>query len=72
MTTPSLSQQLGLYSEGTKVWWADDKEGWVSASCSKKQIGDRVTLVFLNDDDSSKVKTSQPYKQCDVVNLAST
>jgi myosin-5 len=69
MATPSLSQQLGLYSEGTKVWWADDKEGWVSASCLKKQVGDRVTMVFQNDEDSSKVRTSQPNKQCDVMNL---
>jgi myosin-5 len=55
MVTPPLPQQLDLYSKGTKVWFADDKEGWISASCLTKQIDDNVTLVFQNDEDNTKV-----------------
>ncbi|KAI8337239.1 P-loop containing nucleoside triphosphate hydrolase protein [Chlamydoabsidia padenii] len=54
MVTPPLPQQLDLYSKDTKVWFADDKEGWISASCLSKQIGDKVTLVFQNDEDTTK------------------
>lgn len=55
MVTPPLSQQIDLYCKDTKVWFADDKEGWVSASCLTKQVGDKVTLVFQNDEDPTKV-----------------
>ncbi|ORZ20537.1 P-loop containing nucleoside triphosphate hydrolase protein [Absidia repens] len=54
MVTPPLPQQLDLYSKNTKVWFADDKEGWISASCLTKQIDDKVTLVFQNDEDNTK------------------
>ncbi|KAI8093452.1 P-loop containing nucleoside triphosphate hydrolase protein [Halteromyces radiatus] len=54
MVTPPLSQQLDLYSKDTKVWFADDKEGWVSATCISKHIDDKVTLLFQNDIDNSK------------------
>jgi myosin-5 len=60
MVTPPLPQQLDLYSKDTKVWFADDKEGWVSASCLTKQVGDKVTLVFQNDEDPTKVRNAKP------------
>ncbi|KAI8343918.1 P-loop containing nucleoside triphosphate hydrolase protein [Chlamydoabsidia padenii] len=69
MVTPPLPQQLDLYTKNTKVWFADDKEGWVSASCLTKQVGDVVTLVFQNDQVNSKEHVFEAsYKELEKTN----
>lgn len=52
----SATQYLEVYTKGTKAWFPDKEEGWVSASCLSKKIeNDKVTLLFEDDNDSSKV-----------------
>lgn len=55
MTTPSALQALEVYTKGTKAWFADEKEAWVSASIVSKEVnGDNIKIVFV-DDNSGKV-----------------
>lgn len=49
-------QALEVFAKGTKAWFPDQEEGWVSASCLSKKIeNDKVTLLFEDDNDNSKV-----------------
>ncbi|KAI9300839.1 P-loop containing nucleoside triphosphate hydrolase protein [Cunninghamella echinulata] len=41
MVTPPLHQQLELYVNDTKVWFLDENDNWVSATCISKQIDDK-------------------------------
>ncbi|KAI8333990.1 P-loop containing nucleoside triphosphate hydrolase protein [Chlamydoabsidia padenii] len=47
--TSSL-QALEVYAQGTKAWFADAKEAWISATCQSTTItADKVILVFEAD-----------------------
>ena len=48
---------LETYVKGTKCWFADDKEGWISATLSTKDMAadGKVTLTFV--DDNGKVRS---------------
>lgn len=57
MTLSSL-QALEVYTKGTKAWFADAKEAWISATCQSTTITkDKVTLVF-EADSNHKVRKS--------------
>lgn len=46
---------LNTYVTGTRCWFTDDKEGWISADLSTKDVTDdgKVTMTFV--DESGKV-----------------
>lgn len=51
---------LEVYTKGTRAWFEDDQEAWVSASLVTKEITDtNVKLVFQNDEDEERVKNCQ-------------
>lgn len=53
----TATQALEVYTKGTKAWFPDKEEGWISASCLSNKIeNDKVTLMFEDDSDSLKVK----------------
>lgn len=47
---------LETYVKGTKCWFTDDKEGWISAALTTKDVAadGKVTLTFV--DDNGKVQ----------------
>ncbi|KAI8369029.1 P-loop containing nucleoside triphosphate hydrolase protein [Blakeslea trispora] len=48
-------QAVEVYTQGTKAWFPDQEEGWVSASCVLNTIeGDKVTLTFEDDTDGKE------------------
>jgi myosin-5 len=52
----TATQAVEVYTKGTKAWFPDKEEGWVSASCiSNKTEGDKVTITFRDDNDNRKV-----------------
>jgi myosin-5 len=56
MTTSSVHQAVEVYTQGTKAWFEDDREAWVSSTCISTSITDsKVRLVFQSDNDD-KVK----------------
>ena len=45
------SHSLDVYGKGTAVWVPDDKDGWISAQLTSKDVsGDNVKLTFLKAD----------------------
>ncbi|ORX43704.1 hypothetical protein DM01DRAFT_1340665 [Hesseltinella vesiculosa] len=49
-TRPTYVQTLEVFSQGTKAWFTDKKEAWLSATCkSKSTTDDKVHMVFLGD-----------------------
>lgn len=51
-----VMQALEVYTKGTKAWFEDDKEAWVSASVKSKEMTDtNVRIVFQDDEDESRV-----------------
>jgi hypothetical protein len=42
---------LDTYVKGTKCWFTDEKEGWISASLTTKDVGvdGKVTITFTDD-----------------------
>lgn len=49
-------QALEVYTKGTKAWFEDEHEGWVSATMVSKEMTDTgVKLVFQDDEDESRV-----------------
>lgn len=50
----TVKQAVEVYSKGTKAWFPDKEEGWVSTTCvSNKTTDDNITLAF--EDDSGRV-----------------
>ncbi|KAI9317670.1 P-loop containing nucleoside triphosphate hydrolase protein [Dichotomocladium elegans] len=46
-------QAVEVYTRGTKAWFEDKVEAWVSATCISNTIsGDRVAMVFEGDSDA--------------------
>ncbi|KAG0172475.1 Myosin type-2 heavy chain 1 [Apophysomyces sp. BC1034] len=55
MTTTSARQAAEVYTKGTKAWFADELEAWVSTTCiSNNTTGDKVRLVFEGDNDQKE------------------
>ena len=48
-----------IYSKGTRVWFTDKEQGWISAEVTNvvKGSGDKIKLTFV--DDRGKVSTSR-------------
>ncbi|KAL1918088.1 uncharacterized protein VTP21DRAFT_3354 [Calcarisporiella thermophila] len=41
---------LEAYSKGTRVWFSDEREGWISAQVTTKSVtGDRLRLEFIDE-----------------------
>ncbi|RUS28033.1 P-loop containing nucleoside triphosphate hydrolase protein [Jimgerdemannia flammicorona] len=56
MTTPTALQALEVYTKGTKAWFPDEKEAWLSASVVSKDIsGDNVKIVFADDIEGKEI-----------------
>lgn len=56
MPSPHVSQALAVYTKGTKAWFPDEQEGWVSATLQTSDVNDtNVKFVFVNDDDANRV-----------------
>ncbi|KAF9362537.1 Myosin type-2 heavy chain 1, partial [Mortierella sp. NVP85] len=51
---------LNAYVTGTKCWFEDDKEGWISADLSTKDVTDdgKVTMTFVDESGKDHVFTS--------------
>lgn len=53
----SAAQAVEVYTKGTKAWFPDKEEGWVSTSCILNNTeGDKVTITFQDDNDETKVR----------------
>lgn len=53
----TAEQTVEVYTKGTKAWFPDKEDGWVSASCiSNTTENNKVTIVFEDDKDKEKVK----------------
>lgn len=53
-------QAVEVYTPGTKAWFADKEEAWVSATCVSNTVQDgKVRLVFQGDADG-KVSFTRP------------
>lgn len=51
----TAEQAVEVYTKGTKAWFPDKEEGWVSASCiSNTTENNKVTIVFEDDKDKEK------------------
>ncbi|KAI8065844.1 P-loop containing nucleoside triphosphate hydrolase protein [Gongronella butleri] len=49
-TRPSYDQTLEVFAQGTKAWFTDSKEAWISATCqTKSTTNDAVHMVFIGD-----------------------
>lgn len=60
MPSATVDQALAIYSKGTKAWFADEQEGWVSASVNAIEKTDtHVKITFINDTDETKVQPDQ-------------
>ncbi|KAG0364687.1 Myosin type-2 heavy chain 1 [Gamsiella multidivaricata] len=51
---------LDTFVKGTKCWFTDDKEGWIGASLTTKDLAadGKVTLTFVDDDEKEHVFSS--------------
>lgn len=59
-----VMQALEVYTKGTKAWFEDDKEAWVSASVKSKEMTDtNVRIVFQDDEDESRVSQHVVFKK---------
>ncbi|KAF7722644.1 Myosin type-2 heavy chain 1 [Apophysomyces ossiformis] len=55
MATASTRQAAEVYTKGTKAWFADELEAWVSTTCISNTITeDKVRLVFEGDNDQKE------------------
>lgn len=51
-----VTQALDVYTKGTKAWFEDDQDAWVSASVVSKEVTDSsVKIIFQNDEDETRV-----------------
>lgn len=52
-----VQQAIEVYTQGTKAWFEDDREAWVSTTCVSNSINDgKVRLVFQSDNDAKVCK----------------
>lgn len=65
MATENAGQAAEVYTKGTKAWFPDDQEGWVSATCVSNTITDdgKVRIVF-EDDNDQQVKLNKTATAC--------
>ncbi|KAF9895908.1 Myosin type-2 heavy chain 1, partial [Lobosporangium transversale] len=51
---------LETYVKGTKCWFTDEKEGWISAALTNKEVtaDGKVTLTFQDDNGKDHVFSS--------------
>ncbi|KAG0164781.1 Myosin type-2 heavy chain 1 [Apophysomyces sp. BC1034] len=53
--SPSASQAIEVYTKGTKAWFADEEEAWVSATCVSRTItNNKARLVFQSENDEKE------------------
>ncbi|KAI8988583.1 P-loop containing nucleoside triphosphate hydrolase protein [Mycotypha africana] len=53
--TFNAQHAVEIYTKGTRAWFPDKDEGWVSATCSSTEISDdNVKLVFEEDTDGKE------------------
>jgi myosin-5 len=56
VSSQALRQALDVYTPGTRAWFTDEQEAWVSASVTTKNISDgHIKIIFQDDNDPSKV-----------------
>ena len=60
--TTTTRQAVEVYTQGTKAWFEDDKEAWISTTCISNTFIDdsKVKIVFQGDNDE-KVNTEHVY-----------
>lgn len=52
-----VAQAVQVYSKGTKAWFEDEDEAWVSASViSKEESATGVKILFQDDKDEGRVR----------------
>jgi myosin-5 len=52
-----VAQAIQVYTKGTKAWFEDEDEAWVSASVlSKEESETGVKITFQDDKDDGRVK----------------
>ena len=56
MTTYNVHQAVEVYSQGTKAWFEDDREAWVSTTCTSATISDAKVRFVFQSDNEDKVK----------------
>ncbi|KAI8638134.1 P-loop containing nucleoside triphosphate hydrolase protein [Parasitella parasitica] len=50
-----VAQAVQVYTKGTKAWFEDDDEAWVSASVlTKEESGTGVKIIFQDDNDETR------------------
>jgi myosin-5 len=50
MSHTTALQAVEVYTTGTKAWFTDEEQAWVSATCASNEIAnDSVKLVFQGD-----------------------
>ncbi|KAI8583474.1 hypothetical protein K450DRAFT_223883 [Umbelopsis ramanniana AG] len=55
MAATTAQQSLEVFTKGTKAWFTDEKEGWVSATLTSKSVdGDKIKLLFRDDNDDKE------------------
>ncbi|KAI9303293.1 P-loop containing nucleoside triphosphate hydrolase protein [Cunninghamella echinulata] len=55
MTISQSIPALEIYTKGTKAWFQDAKEAWISATCLSNEItSDKVLLKFIGDSNSKE------------------
>ncbi len=47
-----------IYSKGTRVWFVDKEQGWISAEVTQVIKGDNDTIKLVFVDDRGKVGTN--------------
>ncbi|CEG63412.1 Putative YOR326Wp-like protein (Fragment) [Rhizopus microsporus] len=52
----NIRQSVEVYTPGTKAWFADDREAWVSTTCISSTVtsDSKVKIVFESDADGSE------------------
>jgi myosin V len=64
ISSQALRQALGVFTPGTRAWFTDEQEAWVSASVKAKTTSDgRIKITFQDDNDSSKVLYVMLYRR---------
>jgi myosin-5 len=59
ISSQALRQALEVFSPGTRAWFTDEQEAWISASVTTKTIQDgHIKITFQDDSDPSKVRCS--------------
>ncbi|KAF7723875.1 Myosin type-2 heavy chain 1 [Apophysomyces ossiformis] len=52
---PHVMQAVEVYSKGTKAWFVDEQDAWVSASVVSKDITESgVKIIFENDEEAGR------------------